>query len=630
MKTRMRSQEWQPVGVAELEPAVGKAVRAVQNGLVIAGPGAGKTELLAQRACYLLETNVCPSPKKILAISFKRDAARNLRDRVLKRCGPELARRFDSLTFDAFAKGLIDRFHKALPEAWRPRFNYTLDFNLEYRLRDYLLEIPNSVSGLTDEEVQSIVTKRFYRGHFLRRLPLPTSSSPTVESKAATALWRYLLYNRKPAPALNFHMLGRLAELLLQTNPKILAALRMTYAFVFLDEFQDTTDVQYDLTRTAFKDSACVLTAVGDNKQTIMGWAGAFPQVFEQFTNDFSPVLYRPQRNYRSAPELVRILQYFAKELDPESADPVVMDDGESGNGECLVYEYPDHETEAGHLAQCIATWIEEDSLGPRDVCVLTRNRPADYTQLLREELASAGVSARVESELQDVLSEPVTDLVLAMLKLASARRAADAWSSAMDFLLQTIGDESESAIRRTERKLAGYVAELRGTLGGEFATASAVRNVIDGIVAFLGKPALLAYYPQYRQGDFLTKTLEQLSEHLFQSLAEGRWRDAIECVEGVGTLPILTMHKSKGLEYHTVVFVGLEDSALFGFTSRPTEETCGFFVAFSRAKKRVVFTFSEERPKKPGASPEAQARRNIRRLYKLLEDAGVRIERPV
>jgi superfamily I DNA/RNA helicase len=361
-----------------------------------------------------------------------------------------------------------------------------------------------------------------------------------------------------------------------------------------------------------------------------MGWAGAFPQVFEQFTIDFSPLVYRPQRNYRSAPELVRILQYFARELDPESAEPVVMDDGEAGNGECLVYEYPNHETEAEHLAQCIATWIEEDSLGPRDVCVLTRNRPADYTHLLREQLASAGVAARVESELQDVLAEPVTDLVLAVLKLAAARRSPDAWSSAMDFLLQTIGDESESAVRGTERKLAGYVAELRGTLGGEFVTASAVRNVIDGVVAFLGKPALLAFYPQYRQGDFLTKTLDQLSEHLFQNLAASAWREAIECVEGVGTLPILTMHKSKGLEYHTVVFVGLEDSALFGFAYRPTEETCGFFVAFSRAKKRVVFTFSEERPRKPGARPETQARRNIRRLYKLLEDAGVTIERPV
>ena len=82
--------QWQPQGIAELEPVAEKAVRSGRNSIVIAGPGAGKTELLAQRACYLLQTGVCPRPQCILAISFKRDAARNLYERVRLRCGTEL------------------------------------------------------------------------------------------------------------------------------------------------------------------------------------------------------------------------------------------------------------------------------------------------------------------------------------------------------------------------------------------------------------------------------------------------------------------------------------------------------------------------------------------------------------
>src|SRR5438132_1546396 len=97
-------QEWQPKDVCSLEPEAERAVRAEENTLVIAGPGAGKTELLAQRAAYLLETGECPAPHRILAISFKRDAAKNLRERVKRRIGPQLARRFDSFTFDAFCK----------------------------------------------------------------------------------------------------------------------------------------------------------------------------------------------------------------------------------------------------------------------------------------------------------------------------------------------------------------------------------------------------------------------------------------------------------------------------------------------------------------------------------------------
>lgn len=115
-------ESWRPTGVDELEPGATEVVRSRENMVVVAGPGAGKTELLAQRACYLLQTGVVPFPKRILAISFKRDAAKNLKDRVSQRCSSSEATRFDSYTFDAFSKGLLDRFQLAIVENWRPKF----------------------------------------------------------------------------------------------------------------------------------------------------------------------------------------------------------------------------------------------------------------------------------------------------------------------------------------------------------------------------------------------------------------------------------------------------------------------------------------------------------------------------
>src|SRR5713226_369183 len=94
--------QWVPIGVNGLEAAALDAVRATGNTLVTAGPGAGKTELLGQRGVYLLQTGACAYPQRILAISFKRDAARNLRERFQRRCTREQAGRLDSLTFDAF------------------------------------------------------------------------------------------------------------------------------------------------------------------------------------------------------------------------------------------------------------------------------------------------------------------------------------------------------------------------------------------------------------------------------------------------------------------------------------------------------------------------------------------------
>src|SRR5579862_1076125 len=110
MPRLIAADAWVPRGIAALEENALEVVRSTASYAVVAGPGAGKTELLAQRASFLLETGACPSPRRILAISFKRDAAKNLRDRVQRRSGPERARRFESYTFDAWAKSLLDRF----------------------------------------------------------------------------------------------------------------------------------------------------------------------------------------------------------------------------------------------------------------------------------------------------------------------------------------------------------------------------------------------------------------------------------------------------------------------------------------------------------------------------------------
>jgi hypothetical protein len=112
------AEDWVPADIDQLEPDAMAAVRAIGNTLVTAGPGAGKTELLGQRGAFLLQTGACIYPRRILAISFKRDAARNLRERFRRRYTAEQADRLDSMTFDAFAKLLLDRFRRALPQPW--------------------------------------------------------------------------------------------------------------------------------------------------------------------------------------------------------------------------------------------------------------------------------------------------------------------------------------------------------------------------------------------------------------------------------------------------------------------------------------------------------------------------------
>lgn len=124
----IQPDDWRPVDGITLEPNAADAVREqTTNAVVVAGPGAGKTELLAQRADFLLTTGGCRYPRRILAISYKVDAARNIRERVRKRCGGQSAARFDSFTFHAFAKRIVDNYRVLLTgnDALDP--DYTLD-----------------------------------------------------------------------------------------------------------------------------------------------------------------------------------------------------------------------------------------------------------------------------------------------------------------------------------------------------------------------------------------------------------------------------------------------------------------------------------------------------------------------
>lgn len=260
---------WQPVGGIVLEPnALLAAIEESTALAVTAGPGAGKTELLAQRADFLLRTGMCRYPKRILAISFKVDASANLKDRVRGRCQPELATRFDSYTFHAFAKRIIDRFRPVLTGL------HALDVDYE------------------------IVARR----------------------------------QSTPRKQVQFNELIPRAIEILEESVVARNALRHTYSDVFLDEFQDCTADQYRLLKLAFHDTNIRLIAVGDTKQRIMGWAGALEGIFETYASDFCATPLNLYSNHRSLPRLRRMQNELIRVLDPKSSLPDEEITGDGGD----------------------------------------------------------------------------------------------------------------------------------------------------------------------------------------------------------------------------------------------------------------------------------------------------------
>jgi superfamily I DNA/RNA helicase len=544
------------------------------------------------------------------------------------RCGRELAARFDSYTFDSFAKGLIDRFHSALPTWCRPSSDYrVLDKLNERQAIDFIRQIPSSDIGLTTAQIHSLSAKAVWNALVGR--PLPADGkwvNASDEERAAAALWTHLLGNGH-CSALGFPMLSRMASLLLRANPLITSALRKSYRFVFLDEFQDTTAIQYGLIKVAFMDSGAVITAVGDDKQRIMGWAGALQGVFEKFVDDFEAESVPLTRNYRSTENLVATQSVIAKALDPDAVEAESMVENAGGVDECRVLAFDDDAAEARKLASMIHIWVDRDDLSPRDICVLCRMKPPVYSEALRDALAAVGIRSRIENEMQDLLSEPLAECLLDILKLACREHEPEAWGRTVALLDELIADSSEEAMRRVVDSLLEFLAEARARLAGKSSSQEDIESILQEIMRFVGEADFKAANPQYLQGEWYAVLIKQLTNALTDARNGRDWPETIDEVEGVDSVPIMTTHKSKGLEYHTVIFVGLEDDAHFDFANKPKDETCGFFVALSRAMRRVIFTFSGARPKRLGGNKAEQSRDSLAPLYELLENAGVDVE---
>jgi superfamily I DNA/RNA helicase len=146
-------------------------------------------------------------------------------------------------------------------------------------------------------------------------------------------------------------------------------------------------------------------------------------------------------------------------------------------------------------------------------------------------------------------------------------------------------------------------------------ASQADAKAVVTTLLDFVGYQSVLSASPAYRQGDWLAKVVEAVTLHLETSCrSAATWSEALDIYEGEHAVPLMTIHKSKGLEYHTVMFVGLDDGAWFAFHSQTREEMCGFFVAFTRAKQRVIFSYCATRGQRTAIAP----------LYTLLKSAGV------
>ncbi|WP_430427946.1 UvrD-helicase domain-containing protein [Parasphingorhabdus sp.] len=534
-------ERWSPRDGLTLEPnALAAATETARSLALTAGPGAGKTEMLAQRADFLLRTGTCRYPRRILAISFKTDASQNLKARIRKRCGFELAGRFDSHTFHAFAKRIIDRFRPVLtgPDA--------LD-------SDYSI-------GLRRVQRQSIT----------------------------------------------FNDMVPLAKTIIEASLIARNAVRQSYSHVFLDEFQDCTAEQYSLILACFHDTPAILTAVGDTKQSIMGWAGALEGVFQTFADEFDAIPSNLYQNFRSAPSLRRMQNAMVRVMDPPAA--LANADIVGDEGEISVLRFDDDGAEADNLAEQIRGLID-DGVDPSEIAVLVSKQQSLYCQRLIPAFEAAAIPFREEDKEQDLASEPVASLIIDFLMIAKGVRQPAAYRRLLDLVVFNRGYDEEREYQQRSR-WDRFIAESRRQIAeGEIdlAQLNDLQTLSEALVGAVGRDNLIALSPDYAHGGRLDQLLEQTLERAHLLLQDNMDpATALASFSGDSAVRIMSVHKSKGLEFDTVVILGIEKETFWGQLSA---ERAAYFVGISRAKQRLLLTTCRYR-----ARPEGAKRWNVER----------------
>ncbi|MFN4524195.1 UvrD-helicase domain-containing protein [Klebsiella michiganensis] len=541
-------EEWQPADGLTLEPNALRAAKESDRCLALtAGPGAGKTEMLAQRADFLLRTGTCRYPKRILAISFKVDASRNLKERVERRCGSALASRFDSYTFHAFAKRIIDRFRPILTG------------------RDAL------------DAGYAIVDKK----------------------------------NGPSRTQIEFGDLVPLAIKILQSSKIARNAIRQTYSDIFLDEFQDCTNLQYDLVKLAFLGTSLRLTAVGDTKQKIMAWAGALDGVFQSFANDFNAVSLNMYRNFRSKPLLLQVQNKIISKLDPSSVMADEQLDGKGG--EVYAWRFEDGQKEAIYLADLINGWINTKQLPPAEIAVLVSKQLDLYAGHLMAELEARKIPYRNEQHMQDITVEPAARLIVDYLSCLYGQREPKAWIRLMNQLIPFADEEVQSSVRKDLdqliKKQRKEVSDARKTDSPHSGRWRFVRDFLKHV----GSETLVALSPDYESRERLLEVVRDTKARIEDLIkiesdlpcALGRFADD-------QAVRILTIHKSKGLEFDSVIIMAVENEIFFG---NEDENRCAFFVGVSRAKNCLILTHADQR-ERPADAKRWDIRRTAQSEY--------------
>lgn len=531
--------------------------------LVISGPGTGKTTTVTHFLAGLLDTGKA-MPDQILAVTFTVKAAREMKTRVRELTGqmPDVS------TIHSFARSVLCAYP---PPGYNPDF-VILDEKQEWRLiKGLLVRMELDMHPQTVREALSLARN--------------TRDTSMLAKHNLTELYKAYMQELKARNAMDFDALLNWSVWTFENNSAALEYYCGKYRYILVDEFQDTSKLQYSLLLPLARATGNLL-CVGDYDQSIYRFRGADVNLILNLEKDFPGLTtHYLKQNYRSTKRIVKAANNLIvnnRNRRPKShltqrpeGDMVIRKSCSDPNGE------------AEHVAKEILAARKCSDADWSDFAVLYRINSLSIP--LTKVLTAQKIPYRIVGD-QDYFDLPEIKNMLCFFRL--------------------IQEPDNPEVRRDATSVLHNLGQARNSLAGIMDKLSVKQELEEIYNTILTETRMLAELKRNtsQQGLRALENVEALASVLVDFQGNGL-KEFLEFTEQArsdttnNAVNLLTIHKAKGLEFDTVFVIGVDDTMIPYYQSENMEEIEEerrmLYVAITRAKNTLHLTFPRKRPGK-------------------------------
>ena len=595
--------------------------------LVIAGAGSGKTRVLTYKIAHLLQMGY--PPYRLLALTFTNKAANEMKERIAALVGTETAQRLWAGTFHSIFSRIL--------RANADRISYRHDFTI-YDASDSLSLIKSIIRELQlDDKTYKPSTVQAIISHAKNALIEPQAYAQNRErvewdtrSKRPLIHKIYQRYQQRCSVSgvMDFDDLLLNTNILFRDHPDVLQHYRNLFAYILVDEYQDTNHAQYVLT-SLLADKYKNICVVGDDDQSIYRFRGATIENILSFENRYEDaVVIRLEQNYRSTQNIL------------DAANAVIANNTErkgknlwtaNGSGEKIELSTAADETdEARYIAEQILNSVAKGRKWS-DHAVLYRMNAMSNS--IERALVKNAIPYRIigghkfydRAEIKDihaylnVINNPSDSVRLRRIINVPKRGIGDSTVAKAGEIAETLGitlyevlktaDQYE-VLKRTSGKLIQFTAMMDRLMS--LSETEGLPELYDSIIEETGYVSYLRSNPE--KFDDRMQNINELKSNLVryeEDNEDATLNDYLEEIAlltdidnynaGEDAVVLMTLHSAKGLEFPVVFMPGLEEGIFPGIQSmynetEVEEERRLAYVGITRAKEKLYITKAKSR----------------------------------